>query len=209
MAYDDADYHNDEDGDESLDDPVILRGLLQCIFIAAFFSLRYILDVLLTVPVVQAMSHRLTTTVQMGFKRRILLSCCLPCGALCFWLVRLRISGSFCTDDAPGLHYKSCAHGLAGRLLRGLTFEEAAYLVAIMLVGYVHGRFERSEGAERKLATWTSPFPVSSHAMGSARRIVLAHLFDTFDAAFTFWCHATQPILGRGRRIAHVRTNAT
>ena len=67
MAYDDADYHNDEDGDESLDDPVILRGLLQCIFIAAFFSLRYILDVLLTVPVVQAMSHRLTTTVQMGF----------------------------------------------------------------------------------------------------------------------------------------------
>ena len=50
----DATDHDLDDDDMGMDDPVILRGLLQCISIAAFFLLRYVMDVLLTVPAVQA-----------------------------------------------------------------------------------------------------------------------------------------------------------
>ena len=47
--------------DEGMQDPVVLRGLLQCIAIAFFFSSRYLLDVLFTphVHVVQAVPQQL------------------------------------------------------------------------------------------------------------------------------------------------------
>ena len=50
---------------------MILRGLLQCISITAFFSLRYVLDVLLTVPVVQALSDNLLIVVHWAWSVRI------------------------------------------------------------------------------------------------------------------------------------------
>ena len=45
--------------DEGMQDPVVLRGLLQCIAIAFFFSSRYLLDVLFTPHVVQAVPQQL------------------------------------------------------------------------------------------------------------------------------------------------------
>lgn len=44
--------------DEGMQDPVVLRGLLQCIAIAFFFSGRYLLDVLFTTRVVQAVPYQ-------------------------------------------------------------------------------------------------------------------------------------------------------
>lgn len=51
-----AEHDSDEEplDDEGMQDPVVLRGLLQCIAIGLFFSGRYILDVLFTPHVVQA-----------------------------------------------------------------------------------------------------------------------------------------------------------
>ena len=45
--------------DEGMQDPVVLRGLLQCIAIAFFFSGRYLLDVLFTPHAVQAVPQQL------------------------------------------------------------------------------------------------------------------------------------------------------
>lgn len=85
MAYDNASEHDlEEEGNEEMDDPegmddpVILRGLLQCISIAAFFTLRYVLDVLLTVPAVQALSFRLLIVVRWGWNG----ACCFPAASL-------------------------------------------------------------------------------------------------------------------------------
>ena len=79
MPYDDA---SDDDGedDEGMDDPVILRGLLQCISIAVFFTVRYVFDVLLTVPVVQTLSHRLMILAHWGW-----------CAARCFPVASLAL----------------------------------------------------------------------------------------------------------------------
>jgi hypothetical protein len=58
MAEHDSD---DESLDHGMQDPVVLRGLLQCIAIGLFFSGRYLLDVLFTPHVVQqalALAHR-------------------------------------------------------------------------------------------------------------------------------------------------------
>ena len=41
---------------EDMEDPVVLRGLLQCIAIAFYVSVRYVLDVLFTPRAVQAVS---------------------------------------------------------------------------------------------------------------------------------------------------------
>ena len=71
MAYDGD---CDDADDEGMDDPVILRGLLQCCSIFAFFTVRYVLDVLLTVPVVQAMSHRAVRILHGGWNA----ACCAP-----------------------------------------------------------------------------------------------------------------------------------
>ena len=56
---------DDESLDDGMQDPVVLRGLLQCIAIGLFFSGRYLLDVLFTPHVVQtvpqqalALAHR-------------------------------------------------------------------------------------------------------------------------------------------------------
>ena len=56
---------DDESLDDGMQDPVVLRGLLQCIAISLFFSGRYLLDVLFTPHVVQtvpqqvlALAHR-------------------------------------------------------------------------------------------------------------------------------------------------------
>ena len=78
MAYDDTSDHDLEEDDEGMDDPVILRGLLQCISIAAFFSLRYVLDVLLTVPAVQALSVRVLVVVHWVWSA----TCCFPVASL-------------------------------------------------------------------------------------------------------------------------------
>ena len=63
MAEHDSDDERMED--EGMQDPVVLRGLLQCIAIGLFFSGRYLLDVLFTPHVVQtvpqqvlALAHR-------------------------------------------------------------------------------------------------------------------------------------------------------
>ena len=53
--------HDSDEGvmeDEGMQDPVVLRGLLQCIAIGLFFSGRYILDVLFTPHVVQLVPQR-------------------------------------------------------------------------------------------------------------------------------------------------------
>jgi len=78
MAYNDASKHDLEEDNEGMDDPVILRGLLQCISIAAFFTLRYVLDVLLTVAAVQALSIRLLVVVHWGWNG----ACCFPVASL-------------------------------------------------------------------------------------------------------------------------------
>ena len=51
-----AEHESDDEvmEDEGMQDPVVLRGLLQCIAIGLFFSVRYLLDVLFTPYAVQA-----------------------------------------------------------------------------------------------------------------------------------------------------------
>lgn len=77
MAHEDGSDDELED-DDGMDDPVILRGLLQCLSIATFFTLRYILDVLLTVPVVEAMSRRVMIIVFCAWNA----ACCAPLASL-------------------------------------------------------------------------------------------------------------------------------
>ena len=61
MAEDDSDEAVLEDDGQ---DPVVLRGLLQCIAIGLFFSGRYLLDVLFTPHVVQAVPRQVLALAQ-------------------------------------------------------------------------------------------------------------------------------------------------
>ena len=49
--------------EEGMQDPVVLRGLLQCITIAFFFSGRYLLDVLFTPHAVQGVLGQVLAVV--------------------------------------------------------------------------------------------------------------------------------------------------
>ena len=53
-----ADDSNDEMDDDGMDDPLVLRGLLQCLGIGLFHTIRYVMDVLFTPHVVQAVPHQ-------------------------------------------------------------------------------------------------------------------------------------------------------
>ena len=50
----------DEDG---MDDPVVLRGLLQAVVLTLYFAVRYLLDVVFTPRAVQAASHKVLNVV--------------------------------------------------------------------------------------------------------------------------------------------------
>ena len=50
--------------EEGMRDPVVLRGLVQCIAIGSFFALRYVLDVLLTPHAVEAIPYQVMTLTQ-------------------------------------------------------------------------------------------------------------------------------------------------
>lgn len=65
-----VDDSNDEVDNEGMDDPLVLRGLLQCLGIGLFHTIRYIFDVLFTPQIVQvvpqlvkSIMHRLWTAV--------------------------------------------------------------------------------------------------------------------------------------------------
>ena len=53
-----ADDSDDQVDDEGMDDPLVLRGLLQCLGISLFHTTRYVMDVLVTPRVVQAMPRQ-------------------------------------------------------------------------------------------------------------------------------------------------------
>ena len=58
-----AEHESDDEvmEDEGMQDPVVLRGLLQCIAIGLFFAFRYLLDVLFTPHVVQTVPQQVLT----------------------------------------------------------------------------------------------------------------------------------------------------
>ena len=50
---------DDEYDDDGMSDPLVLRGLLQCLAIGLMFTIRYVLDVLFTPCVVQAVLRQM------------------------------------------------------------------------------------------------------------------------------------------------------
>ena len=60
-----AEHESDDEvmEDEGMQDPVVLRGLLQCIAIGLFFAFRYLLDVLFTPHVVQTVPQQVLALV--------------------------------------------------------------------------------------------------------------------------------------------------
>ena len=69
-----ADNADDEVDDEGMDDPLVLRGLLQCLGIGLFHAIRYVMDVLFTPHIVQAVPrqvesivHRLWTAISIWY----------------------------------------------------------------------------------------------------------------------------------------------
>ena len=67
-----------ETADEGMDDPVVLRGLLQCIVLFSLCTTRYLLDVLLTPRAVQAIWHQTALATRWIWRA----SCCAPVASL-------------------------------------------------------------------------------------------------------------------------------
>lgn len=55
---------DDEIEDDGMEDELILRSLLQCFVIGAFFTTRYLMDVIFTPAAVQALSSQTLTLVR-------------------------------------------------------------------------------------------------------------------------------------------------
>ena len=58
-----ADNSDDDVDDEGMDDPLVLRGLLQCLSIGLFHTIRYVVDVLFTPCMVQAVPRQVESII--------------------------------------------------------------------------------------------------------------------------------------------------
>jgi len=81
-----ADDSDDEVDDEGMDDPLVLRGLLQCLGIGLFHTIRYVLDVLFTPRVVQVVCRQVESIMH----RIWAATCCAPM----MWLLLLHLWSS-------------------------------------------------------------------------------------------------------------------
>ena len=58
-----------ETDDDGMDDPVVLRGLLQCLILFSLCTTRYLLDVVLSPRAVQAMWHHTALAMRWQWRR--------------------------------------------------------------------------------------------------------------------------------------------